>query len=93
MALCSCAGLDIVEILQKMRTPLSSLHIEADAERAVEPPRVFTRIHLRFRLGGRGLSRDQAQRAVTLSMDKYCSVAGMLRHTAPITHEIVLEDA
>jgi putative redox protein len=93
MALCSCAGLDIVEIIQKMRAPLVDLHIEADAERAHEPPRVFTKIHLRFHVGGKGLARDQVERAVNLSLDKYCSVAGMLRQTAQITHEIILQEA
>ena len=92
MALCSCAGLDIVEILQKMRAPLADLHIEADAERATEPPRVFTKIHLRFHVAGQGLAREQVERAVNLSIDKYCSVAGMLKQTAQITHEIILQE-
>jgi putative redox protein len=92
MALCSCAGLDIVEILQKMRAPLANLHIEADAERASDPPRVFTKIHLRFHVWGEGLAREQVQRAVNLSLDKYCSVAGMVRETAQITHEIILRE-
>jgi putative redox protein len=92
MALCSCAGLDVVEILQKMRAPLVDLHIEADAERAKEPPRVFTKIHLRFIVWGEGLTRDQMQRAVNLSLDKYCSVAWMLRQTVQITHEIILQE-
>ncbi|HEY6102680.1 MAG TPA: OsmC family protein [bacterium] len=92
MALCSCAGLDIVEILQKMRAPFVDLHIEADAERASEPPRVFTKVHLRFIVWGESLTREQVERAVTLSLDKYCSVAGMVNRTAQITHEIILQE-
>jgi len=92
MALCACSGIDVVEILQKMRANLAGLHIEADAERAPEPPRVFTKIHLRFRCGGRGLTREQAERAVNLSLEKYCSVAAMLRNTAALSHEVVLEE-
>jgi putative redox protein len=92
MALCSCAGLDIVAILQKMRAPLSDLHIEADAERSADPPRVFTKIHLRFHVWGEGLLPEQVERAVMLSVDKYCSVAAMLRRTAEITHEIILRE-
>jgi putative redox protein len=90
MALCSCAGLDIVEILQKMRAPLAALRIEADAERAAEPPRVFTKVHLRFHVWGEGLAREHVERAVNLSLDKYCSVARMVGQTAQITHEIIL---
>jgi putative redox protein len=92
MALCSCAGLDIVAILQKMRAPLADLHIEADAERSADPPRVFTKIHLRVHVRGEGLLSEQVERAVTLSVDKYCSVAAMLKHTAEITHEIILRE-
>lgn len=92
MALCACSGIDVVEILQKMRASLADLHIEADAERAPEPPRVFTKIHLRFRCRGAGLTRAQAERAVNLSLDKYCSVAAMLRKMAALSYEIALEE-
>ncbi len=92
MALCACAGIDVVEILQKMRAPLADLHVEADAERASEPPRVFTKVHLRFRVRGQGLAREQVERAVNLSIDKYCSVAGMVKQTAQITHETILQE-
>jgi putative redox protein len=93
MGLCACAGMDVVEILEKMRAKLANLHIEANAERAAEPPRVFTKIHLRFRLWGAGLTRGQAERAVALSLEKYCSVAAMLRSTAQITSEVVVRPA
>ena len=92
MALCACSGVDVVEILQKMRANLADLRIEADAERAPEPPRVFTKIHMRFRCGGEGLTREQAERAVNLSLEKYCSVAAMLRKTAAVSYEVVLEE-
>jgi putative redox protein len=92
MALCACSGVDVVEILQKMRANLAGLHIEAAGERAPEPPRVFTKIHMRFRCGGRGLTREQAERAVNLSLEKYCSVAAMLRKTAALSYEVVLEE-
>lgn len=92
MALCACSGIDVVEVLQKMRAPLMHLHIEADAERADSPPRVFTKIRLRYHVGGQGLTREQVQRAVSLSIDKYCSVAAMLRQTAELSHEIIVEE-
>lgn len=93
MGLCACSGMDVVEILEKMRANLADLHIEADAERAPEPPRVFTKIHLRFRLWGAGLTREQAERAVALSLETYCSVAAMLRSTAQITAEVIVRPA
>lgn len=93
MALCACAGMDVVEILEKMRANLADLHIEADAERAPDPPRVFTKIHLRFQMWGAGLTREQGERAVSLSLEKYCSVGAMLRSTAQISAEVVVRPA
>ena len=93
IALCACSGIDVVEILDKMRANLADLHVQADAERAPEPPRVFTKIHLRYRLGGAGLTREQAERAVQLSLEKYCTVAAMLRGTAALTYEVFVRPA
>lgn len=92
MAACACSGIDVVEILEKMRAPLAALQIEAEAERANEPPRVFTKIRLCYRARGEGLTVDQVQRAVALSVDKYCSVSAMLRRTAELSYEVAVED-
>lgn len=92
-ALTACSGMDVVGILRKMRAPLEGLVVTAEAERASEHPRVFTWIRLRYEAWGAGLETEQVRRAVALSLDKYCSVAAMLRHTAPITHEIVVAEA
>jgi len=91
-ALTACSGMDVSGILMKMRAPLEGLAITAEADRAAEHPKVFTRIHLRYDVWGAGLQPEQVRRAVALSLDKYCSVAAMLRQTAPITHEIVVAE-
>ncbi len=59
-------------------------------ERAETDPKVFTRIHLRFRVAGKGLARVKVERAVQLSAEKYCSASIMLGKTAEISHEIEL---
>ncbi|MDQ7844189.1 MAG: OsmC family protein [Armatimonadota bacterium] len=92
MALASCSAVDVVEILQKMRGEITGLRVEADAERAPDPPRVFTKVRLRYRVSGRGLSRQQVERAVALSVDKYCSVAGMVKRTAELSYDVVLDE-
>lgn len=79
IALGGCSSVDIVDILRKMRQGLSSLEVVIHAERAPEPPRVFVKADLEFVASGEGLSDDSFKRAVDLSMDKYCSVAAMLR--------------
>lgn len=91
-ALAGCTGSDVTEILRKMRAPLEGLTISVEAERAVEHPRMFTKIHLRYAAWGAGLARDQVERAVTLSQEKYCPVSAMLSRAAAITHELVVSE-
>ncbi len=61
-----------------------------EAERAAEHPRVFTKIHVRYVVSGRGLKPEQVEKAVGLSLDKYCSVTAMFKRTADVTYEIVV---
>jgi len=87
MALCGCTSVDVVSILRKKREPLTSLTVSAVAERAAEPPSVFTHIHLTYQVGG-GVSVKAAEDAVALSKNKYCSVSKMLEKSATIDYVI-----
>lgn len=93
IGLCGCTATDVVSILRKKREPLTTVEVHARAERAPEPPTVYTQIHLTYRVGGK-VSRKAMEDAVRLSEEKYCSVAAMLNKTAKITYSIeYLEDA
>ena len=87
----ACTAFDVVWILKKARQPVEGCVVEADAERAAEDPKVFTRIHLTYRVRGKGLKRAQVERAVKLSKEKYCSATPMLAKTAAISFEIILD--
>ena len=89
----SCTALDVVLMLKKSRQNFTSLHVEADAERAETDPKVFTAIKLTFKLTGKGLDPAAVERAVKLSKEKYCSATAMLGQTAKITTEIVISEA
>jgi putative redox protein len=89
-ALCGCTSVDVVSILQKKREALTSLTVTADAEQAAEPPRVFTRIHLTYKIHGK-VARKAAEDAVALSKNKYCSVSKMLEKAAEISYSIELD--
>lgn len=92
MALGGCASVDVVDILQKMRQDLGSLDVVLHAERAPEPPRVFLKVDMEFAASGEGLTEASLKRAVDLSMEKYCSVAAMLRKGGTqITHRYRLK--
>jgi putative redox protein len=84
-ALGSCTAVDIVLILEKKRQKLTTLEIEISGERAKDPPSVWTKIEMVYRLSGR-LEEKAVRDAIELSQNKYCSVAAMLRKTAEITY-------
>lgn len=83
--LAGCAGMDVLHIIRKGRRELTVAQIEVDAERADAVPAVFKRIHLSFELGGDGLTQEIAERAVRLSIERYCSVAQMLQPDVEIS--------
>lgn len=86
----SCSAWDVVEILRKGRQAVDDVIVELDADRAKEPPKVFTRIHMHFIVRGRDLSEKRVKRAVDLSVDKYCSAVAMLKPTVPISFDYVV---
>jgi putative redox protein len=87
IGLCGCTASDVVNILHKKREPFTSVEVHARAERAADPPTVYTEIHLTYRIGGK-VSKKAVEDAVQLSEEKYCSVAAMLNKTAKITYSI-----
>ena len=91
IGLCGCTASDVVSILRKKREPLTSLEVRAQAERAPNPPSVYTEIKLIYRVGGK-VSRKAVEDAVRLSKEKYCSVSAMLEKTAKIAVEIEYMD-
>ncbi|EKE76309.1 MULTISPECIES: OsmC family protein [Oceanibaculum] len=92
LGLGGCTAFDVVMILQKGRQPIEDCQVEIEAERAEDHPKVFTKVHMRYLVKGRGLSADAVHRAVELSVDKYCSATHVINKTAAMTHEVVIEE-
>jgi putative redox protein len=84
MALGACTATDIVIILEKKRQTLQSLEVLCSGERAAEPPTVWIKLEVLFRMRG-ALDEDAVKHAIELTREKYCSVAAMLRKTADIS--------
>ena len=84
MGLAGCSAFDVLIILEKARQKVADLNISVKGERANVVPAVFTKIHLHWEATGEVLP-EKLQRAVALSMEKYCSAAAMLSKTAEIT--------
>lgn len=86
MSIGCCSSVDVVSILKKTKQDFSNVEVQLTAERAETAPRVFTKVNLHFVATGNNVSEKHLARAVSLSAEKYCSVALMLDKTVKITH-------
>lgn len=87
-----CSAFDVVLILQRGRQDVRDCRVELKAERATTDPKVFTAIHLHFKVAGRALKPESVQRAIALSHEKYCSATAMMGKTAAITTSFEIEE-
>jgi putative redox protein len=94
MALGACTATDVVSILKKKRQKLEWLEVVCSGERAAEPPTVWTKLDIVYRLRGE-LDEGAVKHAIELSEEKYCSVAAMLKKTAKVSwrYEILRGEA
>ena len=81
-ALAGCMGMDVVHVLRKGRYELRGLRVALTAERAQEDPHRITSVAIDFTITG-AVPKDQIQRAIDLSHDKYCSVWHSMRQDIP----------
>ena len=93
VGLAGCTAMDVISILHKKKQAVSAFEVRAEAERADEHPRVFTRIHIRYRVTGTGIDPAAVARAIELSETKYCPAQAMLRPAVPITSSFEIIDA
>ncbi|MFM7359380.1 MAG: OsmC family protein [Sediminibacterium sp.] len=87
-SLCGCSGIDVVDILKKMKVPFQKIEISATAEQTDETPKTFRFIHMVYKTDAAPEHTDKVTRAVALSHEKYCGVSAMLAKHCPITYEI-----
>ena len=87
-AIAACSGIDIVDILSKMRVDFSDLEIEAEAEQTEEHPRVFKDIFVTYKLKTAKSNEEKVKKAIDLSLDKYCGVSAMLKKNSPIHYKL-----
>lgn len=93
LGLAGCTAIDVKLILDRGREAVTDCVVEAEGERATSDPKVFTRVHLTYRVTGRKLNAAKVERAVQLSHDKYCSATAMFLKTAAVTHSIDVIEA
>ena len=84
--------MDVASILKKKRLNVRNFEIMLGAERAEDYPKVFTKVEMTFIFEGDGLSLKPLEDAVRLSLDRYCSVAGMVNKTAEINWTVEIKE-
>lgn len=89
-ALSACSGMDVVEVLKKMKVNFTRLEISAEAEQTEEHPKVFKSIQMVYQIDAKAEDLDKVKRAVSLSQEKYCGVSAMLAKHCNITYSIEL---
>ncbi|MGD9047010.1 MAG: OsmC family protein [Anaerolineae bacterium] len=92
IGMAGCTAYDVAAILGKKRQEVTGLEVSARAERAEEPPRVYTRIEIEYRVRGRAIRPKAVEDAIRLSKEKYCSASIMLGKTAEISTSYRIED-
>ncbi len=88
-----CTAIDVVAILTKMRVEVTGLEVDIRGTRADSNPKYFQKIEIVYRLRGRGVSLEKAERAVALSHSTYCSATASLRPDCRLVHHVEVEES
>ena len=92
-ALAGCSGLDVAALIKKMKLEVKDFQIETIAELTEEHPKFYNKVRIEYHFYGASLDEKKLQRAVDLSVEKYCEVMEMFRHFATLTIETFFHKA
>jgi putative redox protein len=87
-----CTGMDVISILRKKRQNVTGLETNVRGEQADSHPHIYKNIHIEYVVRGKGIQKEAVERAIALSLDKYCSVGATLAKTSTITHSYRIEE-
>ncbi len=97
MSLAGCSGMDVISLMDKMKVQYRKLKMTIDYERAEEHPKVYTKIHLHYIIYGdisEEKDRNNVEKAIRLSQEKYCSVGAMIRSAGiEVTYDWEIRDS
>lgn len=92
VALAGCTGMDVAAVLKKMKEEVEELTIEVEGDVTEEHPKRFEGMKVIYRVKGKGINRKNVEKAVNLSVTRYCGVSANYAEAFPITHEIIIEE-
>jgi len=93
LALGGCTGIDVIAILHKKRQEVTAFEVQVEGERAAEPPRVWTKLAVHYRVVGKDIAAGAVTEAIELSRAKYCAVGATLGKVAEISWSHTIEEA
>jgi putative redox protein len=93
MALAGCTSMDVIPILKKKKSPVIGYECNVKGVERDEHPKIFTEIHIEYVFYGDGIKPEDVERAIDLSVSKYCSVSAILSASAKLTHSYRIEPA
>ncbi len=89
--LAGCSGIDVVDILEKMKVEFSHFTIDVETDQTEEHPKVFKEILITYRMKTEVENETKVKKAIELSLDKYCGVSAMLKKNSAISYKLVIE--
>src|SRR5258705_1723438 len=89
--LAGCSGVDVVEILEKMRIEFDSFEMDTEATLTEEHPKIFKEVYITYKMRTDMANEDKIRKAIDLSLDKYCGVSAMLKKNSPISYKLIIE--
>lgn len=91
-SLAGCSGLDVVSLLKKMRAEVDDFKMIVQGDLTDEHPKYYHKVHVEYHFYGSNLQLDKINKAVTLSVDRYCGVMEMFRQFAEVTTEVCFHE-
>lgn len=88
VALAGCTGMDVVSILAKMQVKIDDLNISVEGDMEEEHPKFYNKMKVIYHFKGTNLPLDKLERAISLSVEKYCGVMALYKKAIPIETEI-----
>ena len=84
MGLAGCTAMDVISILSKKRQQVTAFEVLAHADRAPQPPKVFTRAAIEYQVTGHAVDETAVLRAIELSVEIYCPAQAMFKKLMPL---------
>lgn len=81
-----CSGMDVISILRKKRQAVTGLETNIKGEKTEDYPKIYKQVHIEYVVKGKGVQKEAVERAIALSLEKYCSVGATLAKAGTITH-------